>query len=382
MSGVLKKVLSSIGRDDQPSAEQILNAVPDPILVVDGADNVTALNASAENFFQSSQAVLLGSNMQDLIPQDSPILALIARVRKGGNSMTEHGVRLRTPRVGSVWLSVDAAPIVDRPGYVVFVLQPQSIAGKIDRSLVQQGATRSVTALTSMLAHEVKNPLSGIRGSAQLMETLVAPEDRALCRLIVEETDRIVKLIDRMEVFTDGPALEERGPVNIHEVLEHVIQLAKNGFAAHVRFQELYDPSLPPVYGHRDQLVQIFQNLIKNAAESCPEDDAEIVVRTAFRHGVRLAVPGTEERTHLPLVVEIQDNGPGVPEELRAHLFEPFITTKPGGSGLGLALVAKFVGDHGGVIDMESQPRRTVFSVMLPILKEEKARRRAKKNGR
>lgn len=377
MSGVLKKVLSSIGRDDQPSAEQILNAVPDPILVVTGEDNIAALNASAESFFQSSQAVLLGSNIQDLIPQDSPILSLVARVRKRGNSMTEHGVRLRTPRVGSVWLSVDAAPIADRPGHVVFVLQPQSIAGKIDRSLVQQGATRSVTALTAMLAHEVKNPLSGIRGSAQLLETLVAPEDRALCRLIVEETDRIVTLIDRMEVFTDRPSFEDRGPVNIHEVLEHVIQLAKNGFAAHVRFQELYDPSLPPVFGHRDQLVQIFQNLIKNAAEACPKDDAEIVVRTAFRHGVRLAVPGTEERTHLPLVVEIQDNGPGVPEELRAHLFEPFITTKPGGSGLGLALVAKLVGDHGGVIDMESQARRTVFGVMLPILKEAKARRRS-----
>lgn len=353
-----------------PNAEQILHALSDPVLVVDGEDNLVAMNAAAEQFFQSSQAVLLGANLQDLIPHDSPILSLAARVRKRGNSMTEYGVRLRTPRIGSVWMSVDAAPIVDKPRHVVLVLQPQSIAGKIDRSLVQQGATRSVTALTAMLAHEVKNPLSGIRGSAQLLESLVQPEDRTLCRLIIEETDRIVKLIDRMEVFTDRPNLDERGPVNIHEVLEHVIRLARNGFGSAMRFSEQYDPSLPPVYGHRDQLIQIFLNLIKNACEACDPADGEIVVRTAFRHGVRLAIPGAESRTHLPLVVEVQDNGAGVPEGLRPHLFDPFITTKPGGTGLGLPLVAKLVGDHGGVIDMESQPRRTVFSVMLPILRD------------
>ena len=168
-----------------PNAEQILHALSDPVLVVDGEDNLVALNAAAEQFFQSSQAVLLGANLQDLIPHDSPILSLASRVRKRGNSMTEYGVRLRTPRIGSVWMSVDAAPIIDKPRHVVLVLQPQSIAGKIDRSLVQQGATRSVTALTAMLAHEVKNPLSGIRGSAQLLESLVQPEDRSLCRLII-----------------------------------------------------------------------------------------------------------------------------------------------------------------------------------------------------
>jgi len=198
----------------------------------------------------------------------------------------------------------------------------------------------------------------------------VQPEDRALCRLIVEETDRIVKLIDRMEVFSERPSLDERGPVNIHEVLEHVISLARNGVGSGLRFVEQYDPSLPPVFGHRDQLIQIFLNLVKNACEACDPADGEITVRTSFRHGVRLAVPGAESRTHLPLVVEVQDNGTGVPEELRTHLFDPFITTKPGGTGLGLPLVAKLVGDHGGVIDMESQARRTVFSVMLPILRE------------
>ena len=357
-------------RDPVPSADQILNALPDPVLVMDGDDNLVAMNGAAEQFFQSSQVVLLGSNLQDLIPHDSPILSLVARVRKRGNSMTEYGVRLRTPRIGSVWMSVDAAPLADRPRHVVIVLQPQSIAGKIDRSLVQQGATRSVNALTAMLAHEVKNPLSGIRGSAQLLESLVQPEDRALCRLIVEETDRIVKLIDRMEVFSERPSLDERGPVNIHEVLEHVISLARNGVGSGLRFLEQYDPSLPPVFGHRDQLIQIFLNLVKNACEACDPADGEITVRTSFRHGVRLAVPGAETRTHLPLVVEVQDNGTGVPEELRTHLFDPFITTKPGGTGLGLPLVAKLVGDHGGVIDMESQARRTVFSVMLPILRE------------
>src|SRR3546814_703438 len=135
----------------------------------------------------------------------------------------------------------------------------------------------------------------------------------------------------------------------------------------HVRFVEQYDPSLPPVLGDRDQLVQVFLNLIKNAAEAVPEDHGEIVISTAYRHGVRLAVRSTGERVGLPLMVVVQDNGSGIPEDLGQHLFDPFVTTKPGGHGLGLALVAKIVDEHGGVIEFESEPRRTVFRVMLPM---------------
>ncbi len=258
------------------------------------------------------------------------------------------------------------------PNSVIVSLHEQSIARKIDHQLTHRNAARSVTAMAALLAHEVKNPLSGIRGAAQLLEQSAPAEDRELTRLICDETDRICALVDRMEVFSDGRPIE-KGPVNIHAVLEHVRKVAQNGFAKQVRFIENYDPSLPPVAGSRDLLVQLFLNLVKNAAEAAPEKGGEIVLATSYQHGVRLAVAASENRLQLPLLVSVQDNGEGIPDDLKSHLFDPFVTTKKDGSGLGLALAAKIVGDHGGIIEFDSEPRRTVFKVMLPIYRSASA---------
>ena len=350
------------------AAEAVLNSLPHPVIVVGPDGRIADVNVAAETFFESSVPLLRRYALRDVVPFGSPLLALIEQVRNRGAAVNEYRVDLGTPRIaGERVVDLHVAPMSERPGYVVVMLQERTIADKMDRQLTHRGAARSVIALAAMLAHEIKNPLSGIRGAAQLLEQSAGDDDRTLTRLICEEADRIVKLVDRMEVFADERPVE-REPVNIHVILDHVKRLAQSGFARNIRFVEEYDPSLPHVYANRDQLIQVFLNLVKNAAESIGEGtaDGEIHLTTAFRPGVRLMLPGSKTRVSLPLEFCVKDNGPGVPDDLLPHLFDPFVTTKPTGTGLGLALVAKIVGDHGGVIECESQSRRTIFRVLMP----------------
>jgi two-component system nitrogen regulation sensor histidine kinase GlnL len=349
-----------------PDMGALLNALPSPVIAVDGDDKLVFVNPAAEQFFETGASLLTGAGLRDLMPGDSPLLALVRQARETGASLSESSVTVASPRIGAHQVGAEVAPLAENPSAVVVVLHERSIADRLDRQLSHRGAARSVTAMAAMLAHEVKNPLSGIRGAAQLLEQNAQSDDRQLTRLICDETDRICALVDRMEVFSDSRPLD-RGPVNVHQVLDHVRRVAQSGFARSVRFVEKYDPSLPPVFGNRDQLIQVFLNLVKNAAEAAPAEGGEIVLATRYQHGIRVAAPGGETRMDVPLEVAVQDNGPGIPDDLRPHLFDAFVTTKQNGTGLGLALVAKIVGDHGGVIDLESQPRRTVFRIRLPM---------------
>lgn len=348
----------------------VLGALRHPVLTI-GEDNaIHYANAAAENFFATSCTVLLRNRIEAFVPFSSPLLNLIDQVRRHNKSINEYNVDIGTPQTGGERLvDLQVSPIGDQlPDQCLVLLQERSMAQKIDRQLTHRSAARSVTGMASMLAHEIKNPLSGIRGAAQLLEMAVDEDNVALTRLICDETDRICTLVDQMEVFSDERPLETE-PVNIHAVLGHVRELARAGFASGLSIAEVYDPSLPLISGNRDQLIQVCLNLVKNAAEAITAagDSGEIILATSYRPGIRMSVAGAPGKVSLPLEIRVEDNGPGVPADLLPHLFEPFVTTRAGGKGLGLALVAKIVRDHGGVIECASQPRRTVFRMLLPI---------------
>jgi two-component system nitrogen regulation sensor histidine kinase GlnL len=368
---------ADLSRGDRGGASQrrhieydlLLAALPHPILVLGDDDRVLFANAAAESFFSLSQGVLKRQTLPDIIAFASPLGALVGQVRRTGATVNEYSIEVGLPRSSTHKLvDVHAGAIPEQPGLIVLMLQQRSMAQMIERQLTHRAAARSVSGLAALLAHEIKNPLSGIRGAAQLLEPGLKDDDRQLTQLICAETDRIRNLVDRMEVFGDERPLGTE-PVNIHQVLDHVKRLAETGFLGNSRISVEFDPSLPPVPGNRDKLIQAFLNLVKNAAEAIAEgrEPGRVVLRTAFRPGMRLAVPGTGARVSLPLMIEVEDNGPGVTDSLKPHLFDPFVTTKRSGSGLGLALVAKIIGDHGGVIECESVPKHTVFRVLLPL---------------
>jgi two-component system, NtrC family, nitrogen regulation sensor histidine kinase GlnL len=314
----------------------LLAALPHPILVLGDNNSVAFVNAAAESFLSTSAPVLKRGRLDDVLAFGCPLIALIDQVRENSSTVNEYGIELASPKFAVAKLiDVYAGPFPDHPGLIVVILQQRTMAQMIERQLTHRAAARSVSSMAAVLAHEIKNPLSGIRGAAQLLEQNLSDEDRVFSQLICSETERIRNLVDRMEVFGDERPLVKED-VNIHDVLDHVRRLAENGFARGIRFLEDYDPSLPPVPGNRDKLVQALLNLVKNAAEAIGETDevGRIIIQTAFRPGVRLTVPGTNERISLPLLIHIEDNGPGVPDSMKPHLFDPFMTTKRTGTAL------------------------------------------------
>ncbi len=354
------------------NGDLVLNALTATVIAVDETGIIRCINAAGEQFLRTSVGNLVGEPLETLLPGDSPLFALICQARSQQQAVSEYDITIETPRIGRHFVNLHASVAPENPNVVVVTLFPRSIADKIDRQLSHRGAARSVTAMASLLAHEVKNPLSGIRGAAQLLEDNLDTESRDLTRLIRDEVDRICALVDRMGLFTEN-SMVRREAVNIHQVLDHVHQLARNGFGKSLRIVTNFDPSLPPVRGDRDQLVQVFLNLIKNAAEAVSEVGGEIVLESAYRHGIRIASPGSRERVQLPLVISVIDNGPGIIDDMLPYLFDPFVTNKSNGSGLGLALVAQIVQGHGGIVEYERELKRSVFKVLLPIFAEMEA---------
>jgi two-component system nitrogen regulation sensor histidine kinase GlnL len=345
--------------------ETLWSAIPYPALVVDGSDSIVTANPATESFGATSLRQMTGKPLGKFVGADSAVLDVVGQARRNGVSVAQYNVMVGWADQVPQLQNVHAAPLHDGNGEILILMHPQGMADKMDRSLGHRSAARSVTGMAAMLAHEIRNPLAGISGAAQLLEMGLGDSDRELTGLIQAEAARIGKLVDRVEQFGDlRPA--QRKPLNIHDVLDRARRAAQAGFAAHARFSEDFDPSLPPTSGDPDQLLQVFQNLLKNAAEAIPRVGGTIAIATAYRPGVKLVRPG-QKSEGLPLVVTITDNGPGIPENLIRDIFDPFVSSKVNGTGLGLSLVSKFISDHGGVVECDSRPGRTRFRLRLPV---------------
>jgi len=355
-----------MARKPGDEAGHILASLPNPVFLLDRDDRFLFLNHAAEMFFDSSATMLRGAKISEQIPEDSSLLALLSRSRTQMASVADQGIEIASPRIGLRLLNVQIAPFGDRhthDGRMLVTLQERALAERLRGQSMFHGAARSISAMAALLAHEVKNPLAGIKGAAQLLQADLSPENQEFARMIVEETNRVTALLDRMEGFAAG-GQATLAPVNIHEILDHCLRVSAASYGDHMTVKRRYDPSLPSVEGHRDLLIQAFLNIIKNAFEAT-EKKSELSIVTSYSRGRRLKGSGAAG-LHVPIQVEVIDNGPGISAELRDHIFDPFVSGKSGGSGLGLALVASVVADHGGLVEVDSVPGRTVFRINFP----------------
>jgi len=365
-----------------PGPGEIWAALPMPALVLDDSDRIVEINPAAEAFLNTTIRSVRGEPVYDRLAIDAAMEEALDRVRTGRAALFINDVAVGTGERAPVVSTIQIAPLADAQdaGRLLFVFTPREIAGRLGRSAQTDAAAKSAVGMAQMLAHEIKNPLAGIAGSAQLLSMNASESDRELCDLIVAETRRVSSLLEQVDQFGNMRPPELR-PVNLHDVLDRARKSAVVGFAAHMTIREDYDPSLPPALADADQLLQVLQNLMKNAAEAAqraPRAGAgrslsgqagEIRLRTFYDSSLR--VRGRDGRpARLPLQVEIVDDGPGLPPAIAADVFEPFVSGRENGTGLGLALVSKIVADHGAFVSVESAPGRTAFRLSLPVAPE------------
>ncbi|MEL6643661.1 MAG: ATP-binding protein [Pseudomonadota bacterium] len=348
--------------------EAIWASLPVPAILLDPGGMIAEVNPAAEGFLIASARSLKGSPVFDKIMIDAPLDEAFQRVRTDQSSLFINNVDVGSGQRKPVQCNVQVASMLAMPGFVLILMEPRQLADRLGRAQSVKAAAKSAIGMSEMLAHEIKNPLAGITGAAQLLSMNLSGEDAEMTDLIVAETRRILALLDQVEQFGNLRP-PERKAINIHDLLERARKTATVGFAAHMDIQEAYDPSLPPTYVDGDQMLQVFQNLLKNAAEAAGEGGGVIRIRTFYDMSLRLR--RKDGTATLPLQVEIIDDGPGLPPEIEGEAFEPFVSGRENGTGLGLALVSKIISDHDGWISVDSVPGRTIFRISLPVAPKE-----------
>jgi len=350
-------------------ADLVWVSLPVPALLVAADETILDANPAAEQFFNLGVRSLRGVPVWDRLAVDAPVGDSLARVREGQAALFLNDVDVGTGARAPQSCNMQIAPLADRSGNALILIAPREIAGRLGRGVGMQGAARSAIGMAEMLAHEIKNPLAGITGAAQLLAMGLAGDDLELTDLIVSETRRVLALLEQVEQFGNLRPPRRRA-VNVHDILDRARQSAALGVAAGMRFDEDYDPSLPAVWADPDTMVQVFQNLLRNAAEAAGPRGGTIRLRSFFDASLR--VRRSDGRSGaVPVHVEVIDDGPGLPDGIAGDIFEPFVSGRENGTGLGLALVSKIVAAHDGWIAVESVPGRTVFRVSLPLAPKE-----------
>ena len=348
-----------------PAGYAVLDSLPYPIIILDNLNYFIWLNHAAETFFNSSLAIFHGTSAEDYFNSDSVLLKMIFRARETNSSLSEHSVIINTPKLRDTTVNIQVGPFHANDEFIAISLQQNSLEQVAKSRNLFKGAALSMSKVTALLAHEIRNPLAGIRGAAQLLELELKEENRELSKLIVTETDRIIKLLERIEKLSaDKPLhLEE---INIHEVLDHCLMINSSSFGKHLTIKRDFDPSLPQIFADRDLFIQLFLNLFKNASEATFKGDI-LNVKTSYALSTPHSTSNQNGSTQLPLQIDIIDTGSGISSELQAYVFEPFVSNKLNGSGLGLALVASVVSEHGGAIEVFSSEGKTHFKINLPL---------------
>lgn len=345
------------------SDQNIWASLPVPAFIIDAEDRIVDVNSSGEGFLNASRKSVIGHPVWDQIAVDAPLEEAFERARDHGTPLFVNDVDVGSGSRAPLQCALQIAPLVGNPGSMVMIISPRELAGRMTQSHTVKSAAQSAIGMAEMLAHEIKNPLAGITGAAQLLSMNISPQDLELTDLIVAESRRIVKLLEQVEQFGNLSEPDFK-PVNIHDVLDRARRSALLGFGAHMTIIEDYDPSLPVAFGDPDQLLQVVLNLLKNASEAAGAEGGTIRLRTYFEHSFRLRRSDGSGHS-LPLQVEIIDDGPGLPQKIRADIFDPFVSGRENGTGLGLALVSKIISDHNGWISVDSVPGRTVFRLSL-----------------